>query len=58
MDYTVEDKIGKEIRGKGLGQLMYFFRIEAARGAEIIVLSQRKYVLNLFSETSMLGASL
>jgi hypothetical protein len=38
-----------------LGQLRYFLDIEIARGAEVIVLSQRKYVLDLLTETCMLG---
>ena len=40
---------------KDLGQLRYFLGIEVARGAEGIVLSQRKYVLDLLTETGMLG---
>jgi hypothetical protein len=39
---------------KDLGQLRYFLGIEIARGAEGIVLSQRKYVLDLLTETGML----
>jgi hypothetical protein len=38
-----------------LGQLRYFLGMEIARGAEEIVLSQRKYVLDLLTESSMLG---
>jgi hypothetical protein len=38
-----------------LGQVRYFLGIEIARGAEEIVLSQRKYVLDLLTETGMLG---
>jgi Reverse transcriptase (RNA-dependent DNA polymerase) len=45
----------KEFEEKDLGQLRYFFRIEVARGAEGIILSQRKYVLDLLNETCMLG---
>jgi Reverse transcriptase (RNA-dependent DNA polymerase) len=48
-------KLGKEFEVKDLGQLRYFIRIEIARGAEGIVLSQRKYVLDLLAETGMLG---
>jgi hypothetical protein len=40
---------------KDLGQFRYFLGIEVARGIEEIVLSQRKYVLNLLIETDMLG---
>jgi hypothetical protein len=39
---------------KDLGQLRYFLGIEIARGEEGIVLSQRKYVLDLLTETGML----
>ena len=35
--------------------LRYFLGIEVARGAEGVVLSQRKYVLDLLKETGMLG---
>jgi hypothetical protein len=43
----VDDMIIKQFR--------YFFKIEMACGAEGIALSQRKYVLDLLSETRMLG---
>jgi Reverse transcriptase (RNA-dependent DNA polymerase) len=48
-------RLGKEFEVKDLGQLRYFLGIEIARGAEGIVLSQRKYVLDLLTETGMLG---
>jgi Reverse transcriptase (RNA-dependent DNA polymerase) len=51
-------KLGKEFEVKDLGQLRYFLGIEIARGAERIVLSQRKYVLDLLAETGMLGCRL
>jgi hypothetical protein len=35
--------------------LRYFLGIEIAHGAKGIVLSQRKYVLDLLTETGMLG---
>jgi Reverse transcriptase (RNA-dependent DNA polymerase) len=47
-------KLRNEFEVKDLGQLRYFLRIEIARGAEGIVLSQRKYVLDLLTETGML----
>jgi hypothetical protein len=40
---------------EGIRQLKYFFGIEVARGAEVIVLSQRKYALDSLKETCMLG---
>jgi hypothetical protein len=40
---------------KDLGQLKYFVVIEVARSPKGIVLSQRKYVLDLLSDTGMLG---
>jgi Reverse transcriptase (RNA-dependent DNA polymerase) len=48
-------KLEKKFEVKDLGQLRYFLRIEIARGAKVIVLSQRKYVLNLLTKTDMLG---
>jgi Reverse transcriptase (RNA-dependent DNA polymerase) len=48
-------KLRKEFEVKDLEQLRYFFGIEVAHGAERIVLSQRKYVLDLLTETNMLG---
>jgi Reverse transcriptase (RNA-dependent DNA polymerase) len=51
----LKKKLGKEFEVKDLGQLRYFLGIEIARGAERIVLSQRKYVLDLLTEIGMLG---
>ena len=48
-------QLGKEFEVKDLGLLRYFLGIEVARGAEGVVLSQRKYVLDLLKETGMLG---
>ena len=41
---------------KDLGELRYFFGIEVARSKDGILISQRKYVLDLLSETGKLGA--
>jgi hypothetical protein len=50
--------LSKEFEVKDLGQLRYFLGIEIARSPEGIVLSQRKYVLDLLNETGMLVCSL
>jgi Reverse transcriptase (RNA-dependent DNA polymerase) len=48
-------KLDKKFEVKDLGQFRYFIGIEVTRGIKRIVLSQRKYVLDLLTETSMLG---
>jgi Reverse transcriptase (RNA-dependent DNA polymerase) len=48
-------RLGKEFEVKDLGHLRYFFGIEVARWPKGIVLSQRKYVLDLLKEICMLG---
>ena len=40
---------------KDLGPLMYFLGIEIAQSPKGIVLSLRKYALDLLSEPSMIG---
>ena len=47
--------LSREFEVKDLGQLKYFLGIEIARNPNGIVLSQRKYVMDLLSETGMLG---
>nr|ABA94354.1 retrotransposon protein, putative, unclassified [Oryza sativa Japonica Group] len=47
--------LSKEFEVKDLGQLRYFLGIEIARSPRGIVISQRKYVLDLLSETGRLG---
>jgi Reverse transcriptase (RNA-dependent DNA polymerase) len=51
-------RLGKEFEIKNLRQLRYFLGIEVARGAEGIILSQRKHILDLLNETGMLGCKL
>lgn len=45
----------KEFGIKDLGDLKYFLGMEFARSKEGIIVNQRKYVLDLLNETSMLG---
>ena len=46
--------LSKEFEIKDLGQLKYFLGIEVARSKKGISLSQRKYVLDLLTESGML----
>ncbi|XP_020249438.1 uncharacterized protein LOC109826828 [Asparagus officinalis] len=48
-------RLSKEFEVKNIGQLRYFLGIEIAHGPKGIVLSQRKYALDLLTETGMLG---
>ncbi|CAL9020209.1 unnamed protein product [Prunus brigantina] len=43
---------------KDLGSLKYFLGIEVTRSATSICLSQKKYVLDLLTETGILGCAL
>ncbi|KAK8936082.1 hypothetical protein KSP39_PZI013160 [Platanthera zijinensis] len=51
----LKTRLVKEFEVKDLGQLRYFLGIEITHGTERVVLSQRKYVLNLLTKTRMLG---
>ncbi|PRQ56600.1 putative RNA-directed DNA polymerase [Rosa chinensis] len=50
----LQGQLSSEFEMKDLGSLKYFLGIEVARGKDCIVLSQRKYVLDLLAETGML----
>jgi Reverse transcriptase (RNA-dependent DNA polymerase) len=47
--------LAKEFEMKYLDELRYFLGIEIARSKKGVVLSQQKYVLDLLSDTGMLG---
>ncbi|KAH9769755.1 reverse transcriptase Ty1/copia-type domain-containing protein [Citrus sinensis] len=47
--------LAKEFEIKDLGQLIYFLGMEIVRSKEGIVVSQRKYTLDLLKETGMSG---
>jgi hypothetical protein len=51
---SLKKKLGRAFEVKELGPLRYFLGIEIARSSKGIVLSQRKYVLDLLAETWML----
>jgi Reverse transcriptase (RNA-dependent DNA polymerase) len=47
--------LAKEFKMKDLGELCYFLGIEVARSKKGVVLLQQRYVLDLLSDTGMLG---
>jgi Reverse transcriptase (RNA-dependent DNA polymerase) len=47
--------LAKEFEMKDLGELRYFLGIEVVRSKKGVILSQQKYVLDLQSDTGMLG---
>ena len=53
--HNLKKKLRKEFEVKDLEQMRYFLGIEVARTKEGICLSQRKYVLDLLTETRMMG---
>ena len=50
----LQNQLAAEFEMKSLGNLKYFLGIEVARSAQGIVLSQRKYVLDLLAEVGLL----
>jgi predicted amidophosphoribosyltransferase len=51
----LKENLGRAFEVKDLGPLRYFLGIEIVRSPKGMVLSQRKYVLDLLAETGMLG---
>ena len=51
---ALQRKLAAEFELKDLGNLKYFLGIEVARSAQGISLCQRKYVIDLLTETGML----
>ena len=51
---ALQRQLATEFKLKDLGNLKYFLGIEVARSAQGISLCQRKYVMDLLTETSML----
>lgn len=55
---NLKEALAKEFDIKDLGPIRYFLGIEEARSRKDIVVSQRKYTLDLLTETRMLGCEL
>ncbi|KAA0036485.1 Cysteine-rich RLK (receptor-like protein kinase) 8 [Cucumis melo var. makuwa] len=51
----LKQRMGDEFKTMDLGNLKYFLGMEVARSKEGISVSQRKYTLDLLTETGMLG---
>ena len=51
----LKERLGEAFEVKDFGPLRYFLGIEIARSSKRIILSQRKYVLDLLAETGLLG---
>lgn len=54
-EITQFKRVAKKFEMKDLGLLKYFLGIEVAKSNHGILISQRKYVLDLLKETGMLG---
>ena len=53
---SLKSFLHSQFHTKDLGILKYFLGVEVMRSKQWILLSQRKYVLNLLSEIGKLGA--
>jgi Reverse transcriptase (RNA-dependent DNA polymerase) len=54
----LEERLFQDFEMKSLGRLKYFLDIEVAHFEQGIVLSQRKYILNLLAEVGLLDCKL
>ncbi|CAN1338667.1 Retrovirus-related Pol polyprotein from transposon TNT 1-94 [Linum perenne] len=51
----LKKKLAEEFELKDLGEMRYFLGMEIARSDKGLIMSQRKYVIDLLTETGMLG---
>jgi len=51
--YQLKEHLCNHFRIKDLGSLKYFLGIKVAKSKEGVVISQRKYALNILKETGM-----
>ena len=56
--FSLQQYLAFEFEMKQLGNLKYFLGIEVARSKHGIFLCQRKYTIDLLSETGLLGSKL
>ena len=54
--FSLKEFLQARFQTKHLGQLKYFLEIELAYSKKCIFLSQRKYVLDLLTDTDIFGA--
>ncbi|KAE8673438.1 Detected protein of unknown function [Hibiscus syriacus] len=52
---SLKNFLSNQFEVKDLGQLKYFLGMEVARSSKGIIISQRKYVLDILKETGLLG---
>ena len=52
---NLKGKLANDFQIKDLGMLKYFLRMEFVRSKQGILVNQRKYIVHLLEETSLLG---